>query len=137
MGALLDRVRAYYEACNSGDADAVASCFIDDAVHYYTRLGPHSGARAIGEHTRRAVEELDGRWTVEHGIEDGEQACIEWTMTWRDPGSGDRRMDRGTEWFLFRDGRIAEVRAYHHPGPGNRSGDLVGFDHTGRGHTTL
>ena len=29
------------------------------------------------------------------------------------------------------------VRAYHHGGPKNPSGDLLGFDHAGRGHTTL
>ena len=39
---------------------------------------------------------------------------IEWTMSWRDPRSGERRLDRGTEWFEFEDGRISEVRAYHH-----------------------
>jgi hypothetical protein len=48
----------------------------------------------------------------ENGIEEGDQACIEWTMTWRDPETGAARLDRGTEWFRFRDGLIAEVRAY-------------------------
>jgi len=133
----LDRVRAYYEALNSGDADAVASHFTDDAVHYYTRLGPHEGPRAIGEHTHWAVEQIEGRWFIENAIEQGDQACIEWTMTWRDPKSGERRLDRGAEWFLLRNGKIAEVRAYHHGGPKNPSGDLIGFDHAGRGHTTL
>ena len=46
--------------------------------------------------------------------EDEREKAIEWTMTWRDPKSGERRLDRGTEWFEFRDGRISEVRAYHH-----------------------
>jgi ketosteroid isomerase-like protein len=137
VGAQLDHVRAYYEALNTGDADRVASFFTDDAVHYYTRLGPHEGAKSIGEHTALAVEHLEGQWFVENGIEDGDQACIEWAMTWRDPKSGDRRLDRGSEWFLFRDGLIAEVRAYHHSGPKNRSGDLLGFDHAGRGYTML
>ncbi|MFL5825396.1 MAG: nuclear transport factor 2 family protein [Thermoleophilaceae bacterium] len=137
MGALLEHVRAYYDALNRGDAGEVASFFTDDAMHYYTRLGPHVGARAIGEHTQRAVEALEGRWAMENGVEDGEQAAIEWTMTWRDPKSGQPRIDRGTEWFRFRDGRICEVRAYHHSDERNRSGDLVGFDHAGRGHTTL
>ena len=35
-------------------------------------------------------------------------------MTWRDPKSGEPRLNRGTEWFRLADGRIAEVRAYHH-----------------------
>ena len=137
MGALLDHVRSYYRALNTGDPDLVAEHFTDDAVHYYTRLGPHEGARAIGEHTKWAVENIEGQWHFENGIDDGEQAVIEWTMTWRDPESGERRLDRGTEWFRFRDGKIAEVRAYFHSGPKNRSGDLLGFDHAGRGHTTL
>jgi ketosteroid isomerase-like protein len=137
VGALLDHVRSYYEALNSGDPDRVAEHFTEDAVHYYTRLGPHRGARTIGEHTKLAVEHLDGQWHLENGIEQGDQAVIEWTMTWRDPKSGERRLDRGTEWFAFRDGKIAEVRAYHHSNQKNRSGDLLGFDHAARGHTVL
>jgi ketosteroid isomerase-like protein len=137
MGALLDHVRSYYEALDTGEVDRVAQHFTDDAVHYYTRLGPHRGARAIAEHTKWAVENLEGRWILENGIEDGEQAVIEWSMTWRDPRSGERRLDRGTEWFRFRDGKICEVRAYHHSNEKNRSGDLLGFDHAGRGYTVL
>jgi ketosteroid isomerase-like protein len=137
VGELLDHVRAYYDALNRGDADEVASYFTDDATHYYTRLGPHDGAKAIGEHTNLAVAHIDGKWFLENGIDDGEQAVIEWTMTWRDPKSGQRRLDRGTEWFRFRDGKICEVRAYHHSNAKNRSGDLLGFDHAGRGYTTI
>jgi hypothetical protein len=58
-------------------------------------------------------------------------------MTWTDPKTGEPRLDRGTEWFKFRDGKIAEVRAYHHSNEQNRSGDLLGFDHKARGYTTL
>ena len=133
----LAHVRGYYEALNRGDASEIASYFTDDATHYYTRLGPHQGAQSIGDHTKLAVDHLEGQWFVENGIDDGEQAVIEWTMTWRDPKSGARRLDRGTEWFRFRDGKICEVRAYHHSNEKNRSGDLLGFDHAGRGHTTL
>jgi len=62
---------------------------------------------------------------------------IEWSMTWRHAESGEPRLDRGTEWFLFRNGKIAEIRAYYHSGPKNRQGDLLGFDHAGRGYTML
>jgi ketosteroid isomerase-like protein len=137
MGELLDHVRSYYDALNTGDAERVADHFTEDAVHYYTRLGPHRGARTIGETTRLAVKEIEGHWTIEDAVDDGERVVIEWTMTWRDPRSGERRIDRGTEWFEFREGKIAEVRAYHHSNEKNRSGDLLGFDHAGRGHTTL
>jgi len=137
MGVLLDHVRSYYDALNSGDQARVADHFTEDAVHYYTRLAPHEGAREIGEHTRWAVEHLDGQWKIEDAVDDGERVVIEWTMTWKSPRSGEPRLDRGTEWFEFRDGKIAEVRAYFHSAEKNRSGDLIGFDHAGRGHTTL
>jgi ketosteroid isomerase-like protein len=137
MGSNVDRIRSYYEALNSGDAERVAAHFTEDATHYYTRLGPHEGAETIGQMTDLAVKSIEAQWFVENAIEDGDQAAIEWTMTWRDPKSGERRLDRGTEWFLFRHGKIAEVRAYHHGGPKNPSGDLLGFDHEGRGYTML
>jgi ketosteroid isomerase-like protein len=133
----LDHIRSYYEALNTGDAELVASHFTEDAVHYYTRLGPHEGAERIGQNAKLGVGMIDGQWYIEHGIESGDEAVIEWTMTWRDPESGEKRLDRGTEWFKMRDGRIAEVRAYHHGNKKNPQGDLLGFDHEGRGYTML
>jgi ketosteroid isomerase-like protein len=132
-----ERVRAYYEALNTGDAAAVSSHFTPDAVHYYTRLGPHAGADTIGGFAHLGVETIDAQWYIENLIEQGDQVVIEWTMTWRDPQSGERRLDRGTEWFAIRDGKIAEVRAYHHGGKKNPQGDLLGFDHEGRGYRML
>jgi ketosteroid isomerase-like protein len=137
VGDPLDHVRSYYEALNPGDADAVARHFTDDATHYYTRLGPHEGGRTIADYAALGVSQIEGRWNIEDAISDGERVVIEWTMTWRHPETGERRLDRGTEWFEFRDGLIREVRAYHHGGRKNPSGDLLGFDHAGRGHTTL
>lgn len=133
----VDHIRSYYEALNTGDAEAVSAHFTDDAVHYYTRLGPHEGAKTIGDHAALAVNSIEGQWYVENAIEQGDQAVIEWTMTWRHPESGEKRLDRGTEWFLMREGKIAEVRAYHHGGKKNPQGDLLGFDHEARGYTML
>ena len=133
----LDHIRSYYEALNSGDAGAVAAHFTDDATHYYTRLGPHEGAETIGGYAALAVESIEGKWIVENALEGEDEAVIEWTMTWRDPKSGEKRLDRGAEWFVFRDGLIAEVRAYHHGGRKNPQGDLLGFDHEGRGYRML
>jgi ketosteroid isomerase-like protein len=132
----LEVIRSYYRALNTGDAELVDSHFTEDAVHYYTRLGPHRG-REIAENAAWAVDNVDGQWWLEHGIESGDEAVIEWTMTWRDPKSGEERLNRGTEWFRLRDGRIDEVRAYHHGDRKNPLGDLLGFDHGERGHTTM
>jgi len=138
MGSGVDHIRSYYEALNTGDAETVAAHFTDDATHYYTRLGPHEGAETIGQMTDLAVKSIEAQWFVENALEgEDDEAVIEWTMTWLDPKSGEKRLDRGTEWFVFRDGLIAEVRAYHHGGPKNPSGDLLGFDHRGRGYTML
>ena len=133
----VDHIRSYYEALSSGDAGAISAHFTDDAVHYYTRLGPHEGAETIGGYAALGVESIDAQWYVENAIEEGDQVVIEWTMTWRAPDSGAQRLDRGTEWFQIRDGKIAEVRAYHHGGKKNPQGDLLGFDHEGRGYTML
>ena len=132
MGALLDHVKSYYAVINNGDVDAIADHFTDDAVHYYTRMAPHRGGREIAERAVWATENIDAEWSMYNGIDDGEQAVIEWAMKWRHPETGEVKLDRGTEWFLFRDGKICEVRAYY-----NRSGDLKEFDHAGRGHTVL
>ena len=84
----LDHVRSYYEALNTGDAEQVSAHFTEDAVHYYTRLGPHEGGKTIGEHAAWAVANIDGQWYLEHGIEADGEVVIEWTMTWREPASG-------------------------------------------------
>ena len=129
----LARVRAYYDDLSSGDADAVARHFTDDAIHYYTRRAPHLGARAIAENAAAAVEHLNAVWVLENLVGDDEQVAIEWSMLFDHPTKRTRMLDRGTEWFRFRDGLICEVRAYYN----ERGGDLIGFDHAGRGHTVL
>jgi ketosteroid isomerase-like protein len=125
------RVRAYYEDLNSGDADKVARHFTQDAVHYYTRRGPHVGARAIADNAVLAVTHLNAVWTCEHLVESADEVAIEWTMAFDHPRTGERLLDRGAEFLAIRDGLISEVRAYYN----ERGGDLAGFDHVARGHT--
>jgi ketosteroid isomerase-like protein len=133
MGARLDHVRSYYESLNTGDADAVAAHFTDDAVHWYTRREPHVGVRAIAENAALGVEHLNARWTLEHAVEGPDEVAIEWSMAFDHPRDGRRLLDRGAEFLAFRGDLICEVRAYYN----ERGGDLTGFDHAARGHTTL
>ncbi|MGH2982985.1 MAG: hypothetical protein ACRDK5_01820 [Solirubrobacterales bacterium] len=51
--------------------EAVAEHFSDDAVHYFTRLGPHRG-REIAENAEWAVKTIDGQWWLEPAIESGD-----------------------------------------------------------------
>jgi methyltransferase len=125
------RVRAYYEDLNSGDAGRVARHLTEDAVHYYTRRDPHVGAQAIAENAVLAVTHLNAVWTCEHLVESDDEVAIEWTMAFDHPRTGERLLDRGAEFLAIRDGLICEVRAYYD----ERGGDLKGFDHVGRGHT--
>jgi ketosteroid isomerase-like protein len=132
MGALADHVRSYYAALNTGDAERVAAHFTPGATHWYTRRPPSVGAAEIGEHTRLGVELLRAHWEIEHLVEGADEVVIEWTMAWDHPRSGERCLDRGAEFLAFEDGLISEIRAYY-----SREGDLQGFDHAARGHTTL
>jgi ketosteroid isomerase-like protein len=127
----VDHIRSYYESLNSGDAEAVAAHFTDDAVHYYTRREPHVGARAIAGNAVLAVTHLNAVWTCEHLVESADEVAIEWTMAFDHPRTGERLLDRGAEFLAIRDGLISEVRAYYN----ERGGDLSGFDHVARGHT--
>src|SRR3954463_15113171 len=97
----LEHVRSYYEALNTGDPDKVAAHFAPDATHYYTRMGPHAGARTIGEHNPGAFTTIERQCHTDTACADAEQAVIEWAMPWRVPETGQRRLDRGTEWFAF------------------------------------
>jgi ketosteroid isomerase-like protein len=133
MGARLDHVRSYYEALNTGDADAVARHFTDDAVHFYTRREPHRGARAIAQNAALGVRHLGARWTLEHAVEGEDEVAIEWSMAFDHPRDGRRLLDRGAEFLRFDGDLIREVRAYYN----ERGGDLSGFDHAARGHTVL
>ena len=131
MTAAADRVRAYYEDLNSGDADKVARHFTGDAVHYYTRREPHVGAQAIADNAALAVEHMRAVWTCEHLVESDDEVVIEWTMAFDHPRTGERLLDRGAEFLAMRGGLICEIRAYY----AERGGDLRGFDHVARGHT--
>jgi ketosteroid isomerase-like protein len=129
-----ERVTAYYADLRTGDAQRVARHFTDDAVHYYTRRAPDRGAETIGRNAALAVEHLRAEWRLEHVVASDEEAAVEWSLAFDDQRDTSRRLlDRGAELFAFRDGLIAEVRAYY----GDRGGDLREFDHAGRGHAVL
>ena len=40
------------------------------------------------------------------------EVVSEWSCLWTPQGTTRRVMMRGTEWYVMREGRIAEVRAY-------------------------
>ncbi|HYZ02303.1 MAG TPA: nuclear transport factor 2 family protein [Candidatus Binatia bacterium] len=132
----LDVIRRYYDACNRGDAEGVARECTPDVVHYFLVPGtaPVAGAEHLGRYWRKVRSLLDCRWDVDHALEQGDEAVIEWTMAWRVPETGDRRLVHGAEWYVFEGDRIAEIRAYYDQRADADTG-LVGFPYRERGYT--
>jgi ketosteroid isomerase-like protein len=131
-------IRRYFAACNAADYDALVACFTPDAVHYFPPGlpgVPWRGADTIARQWIWCVENLGSHWTIEKILCSATtpEAVIEWTH-WK---TASATALRGDEWYLFRDGRIAEIRAYY-AAPADRSVaicELTGFDYAGRGYT--
>lgn len=137
MHALVVR---YFEACNHGDVDAIAACFVPDAVHYFPPGmygGAFRGARAIGERWVRARMDLGSRWSLERVVVDPEAntAVGEWTHYKTRQG----RALRGDEWYEFDEatGLISEIRAYYASpqAPELEQLELAEFDYAARGYS--
>jgi hypothetical protein len=134
-------IRGYFDACNAGDADAVAAFFTPEGVHYFPPGmygGPFVGGRAIGERWAWAVATLGSQWSVDEVICDPAtgRAVIEWTHTKTTTGV----VLRGDEWYRFdrETGLIAEIRAYYASpqAEGLPRLELEGFPYAQRGYPT-
>jgi methyltransferase len=132
-------IRDYFDACNSGDAAAVAACFAPGAVHYFPPDmydGPFRGGETIGAKWAWAVANLGSHWTVDEIIcdPDSGRAVIEWTHEKRKTGV----LLRGDEWYRFdpETGLIAEIRAYYASpqAPGLDRLELAGYPYAERGY---
>jgi len=98
--------------------------------HQPAQHEPRLGPEPLPDHTgdRRTA------WTVDRAMVDGDEAVIEWSMfvTFLDDRPPQRL--RGTEWYAFQDGRIAEVRAYYRWIPGEPISELGGFPYAERAY---
>jgi hypothetical protein len=131
-------IHRYFDACNAADAEAIATCFVPEAVHYFPPgmyEGPFRGAETIARRWVSAVETLGSVWTVDSFIGDPvtARAVVEWShfKTYKDT------LLRGDEWYRFdpATGLIVEIRAYYaapQP-PEGGSLELGGFDYAQRG----
>jgi ketosteroid isomerase-like protein len=130
-------IRRYFDGCNSGDLDVLLSTLAPDVVHYF--LPPDRatvrGAEHLAKHWRKAKHAINPVWTVDHVIAQGDEVVTEWSCLWSPPGEQRRLLTRGTEWYLMRDGRIAEIRAYYREGTLGSS-ELADFPYGERGYLT-
>jgi uncharacterized protein (TIGR02246 family) len=74
-------IRTYIQACNDGDAEAIAACFCPDAVQYGPSIPKWSGAVTIGANFAKMVQEVGRSWTVDQLLVDTDRcgAALEWT----------------------------------------------------------
>jgi ketosteroid isomerase-like protein len=132
-------LRAYFDACNVGDAKTVAACFVPDAVHYFPaneRYGPWRGAKEIAAGWAGAQKHGRSQWTIDRLMVNctKAEAVVEWTQFRAKSG---KRL-RGIDWYVFdrESGLIAEARAYYAADEhrGQAVHELGGFDYAGRGY---
>lgn len=110
---LLERqVRTYFEGCNEGSREKMASVFAPSIVHYFPpgMFGPRVGSRSIASLWRETIRQNGSRWTIDRMVSDDNEVVIEWTHWQPVPGT----YIRGAEWYEFDDdGLITVIKAYY------------------------
>ena len=96
-------VRAWVEAFNRADVDALAGLYEEGAVNHQVAEEPVEGRAAIRAMFADGFARAQMVCVVENLFEDGEWAILEW----RDPLGL-----RGCGFFHVREGRIAFQRGY-------------------------
>ncbi len=129
-------IQRYYEGCNSADVTLMMSTFADEVVHYFVDHSAVRGAGALASYWSKVGPRTRANWSLDHIVVQEPEAVIEWSMRWVPDTTGKSELLRGTEWYVFMNNRIAEIRSYHNNyylhDPANR--ELHGFDYVGRGY---
>jgi len=126
-------VRRYFDGCNSGDVEVLLSTLTSDVVHYFLApsFEPIRGAGHLARHWCTFKLTLNPVWNVDHIIAQGDEVVSEWSCIWTPRRTQKRLMLRGSEWYVMRDARIAEIRAYFLHDDAADTG-LVGFPYAAR-----
>jgi ketosteroid isomerase-like protein len=128
-------VLKYFDGCNSGDLDDLLSTLDPEVTHYFLpqQFKPIRGAQHLAKYWRKFKVLLSPTWKIDHIIGQGDEVVSEWSCVWTPEGTDLRRMMRGSEWYVMRDGRIAEVRAYFAYSDKSDT-ELTGFPYGSRGY---
>lgn len=107
-------LKYFHEGCNSGDLDILLSTLDPDVVHYFLpeRFPPIRGAEHLAKYWRKFKRHLDPVWQIDRIIGRDDEVISEWSCLWTPEGTTRRVMMRGTEWYVMRENRIAEVRSW-------------------------
>ena len=131
-------VRKYFDGCNIGELTPLMATLTPDVVHYFLpdRFPPIIGAEHLARYWRAYKRALDPVWSVDHAIAQGDEVVSEWSCIWTPKGAQGRLMLRGSEWYIMRAGKIAEIRAYFVHDDQRNTG-LAGFPYGDRGYLTV
>ncbi|WP_335685481.1 nuclear transport factor 2 family protein [Sneathiella sp.] len=118
MGMLADHrytsiIRRYYEGCSTANYNLMMTTFDPDVVHYFVDHSPVHGAEALANYWFKIGPKTKASWILDHVIVQEPEAVIEWSMPWTSPHEQKREVLRGTEWYMFKDDKITEIRSYH------------------------
>jgi len=94
---------------------------------------PIKGAEHLAKYRCKFHRVFDPIWRIDRTLAAGDEVVTEWSCAYRPVGKQNRMMFRGTEWYRFKAGRIAEVRAYFRYDEG-RDCELADFPHAQRGY---
>lgn len=131
----LQTIRKYYEGCSKPDVAMMMSTFTPDVTHYFTDNPPVHGAEALANYwAGYTTDERKCLWTVDSFVAAEDEAAIEWSMISTLVNEGRKALLRGAEWYVFREGKIAEVRAHYMWTEEQQENELVGFPYKERGY---
>lgn len=134
-GDHIEVVLDYFAGCNTGDLEQLRRTLDEDVAHYFLPRvhAPIHGAEHLARYWRKFHKVYDPTWKIDHIVGSGDEVVSEWSCAFVLPDSGARMMFRGTEWYVMRSLRIAEVRAYYQYDEG-RDCQLNGFPYRERGY---
>ena len=140
--AYIDLIKRYYHGCNTHDVELMMSTFTDDVVHYFVDHSAVRGARELANYWSKVAPKTQANWMLDHALVQEPEAVIEWSMSWvpaEKRESGEVELLRGSEWYVFAEDKIAEIRSYHNNyylhSPANA--ELHDFDYAQRGYRLI
>jgi ketosteroid isomerase-like protein len=128
-------VLKYFDACNTGDVEQLKGTLAHDVVHCFLPPVHPSirGAEHLENYWRKFKKMYGPTWKIDHTIASGDEVVSEWSCAYTLRSTGSRMMFRGTEWYVIKNQRSAEVRAYYQYDE-IRDCQLNGFPYANRSH---
>lgn len=131
----IDVVKKYFAGCQTGDLDTLVSTLAPDVVHYFlpSRFAPIKGAEQLAKYWVRYKLGLNPVWSIDRVVARDDEVVSEWSCIFTSPKTKRRLILRGSEWYVMRSGKIAEIRAYFMSSD-DADCELAGFPYAERGY---